>query len=53
MSPQRYMHEGKWLKDVICITISLDKIDIYMKLNIHMKTCTRMGIQVKCMNHQN
>ena len=25
------MHEGEWLKGCICITISLDKIDIYMK----------------------
>ena len=33
-SPQRHMHEGTWLKGCICIINSLDKIDIYMKLNI-------------------
>ena len=32
MSPQKYMHEGTWLKGCICIINSLDKIDIYMKL---------------------
>ena len=32
-SPQKYMHEGKWLKGCICIANILDKIDIYMKLN--------------------
>ena len=26
------MHEGKWLKECICIANSLDKMDIYMKL---------------------
>ena len=33
----------------ICITISLGKIDIYMKFNINMKkkTCQKYGIQVK------
>ena len=32
----------------ICITISLDKIDKYMKFNISMKkTCQKYGIQVK------
>ena len=40
-SPQKYMHEGKWFKGCICIDNSLDKIDIYMKLNINMKTCTK------------
>jgi len=30
----------------ICITISLDKIDIYMKLNIY-KNMYKIGIQVK------
>ena len=29
------------------LTNSLDKIDIYMKLNINMKTCQKYGIQVK------
>ena len=37
MSPQKYMHEGKWLKECICIANSLDKIDIYIKLNINLK----------------
>ena len=27
------MREGTWLKGCICIINSLDKIDIYMKLN--------------------
>jgi len=40
-SPPKYMHEGKWLKGCICIDNSSDKIDIYMKLNINMKTCTK------------
>ena len=38
-SPQMYMHEGTWLKGCICIINSLDKMDIYMKLNMkNMKT---------------
>ena len=53
MSPQKYMHEGKWLKGCICIANSLDKIDIYVKLNINMKTCTKWEYKSKCMNHQN
>ena len=48
MRPQRYMHEGTWLKGCICIINSLDKIDIYMKLKTHdHKIISKMGIQVR------
>ena len=30
-----------------CIAINLDKIDIYMKLNVNMENMYKMGIQVK------
>ena len=31
----------------ICVAINLDKIDIYMKLNINKKNMYKMGIQVE------
>ena len=45
------MHEGKWLKGCICIDNNLDKNrHIHEAKHINMY---KMGIQVKCMNHQN
>ena len=54
-SPQMYMHEGTWLKGCICIINSLDKMDIYMKLNMekHEKHVQNGEYKLKCMNHQN
>ena len=40
-SPQKYMHEGKWLKGCICIANSLDKEHIHEVKHINMKTCIK------------
>ena len=38
----------------MCITNSLDKIDIYMKFKYkHLKHVKSMEYKSKCMNHQN
>ena len=41
------MHEGTWLKGYTCISNSLDKIDIYMKLNKNHKIIPKREYKFK------
>ena len=53
-STKIYAIESTWLKRMYMYNNSLDKMDIYMKFkHKHVNMKTKIGIQVKCMNHQN